>query len=117
MSTIRTAPVRRTRLRLTARGRRVVAALAAAPVVTAIGLGVLNGGGALGSSDAGVPAGGFETVTVLAGDTLWGIAEEIAPDADPRDVVDAIVRLNRLDGGGVDAGAEIAIPAAYASAD
>ena len=57
------------------------------------------------------------TITVAAGDSLWSIAEEVAPTADPRDVVDAIVRLNALDGVVVAAGQRIALPAEYAPAD
>jgi LysM repeat protein len=52
-------------------------------------------------------------VTVLPGDTLWSIAAEAAPDADPRDVIDDIMRLNNLSGGAIQAGSEIAIPAQY----
>jgi Tfp pilus assembly protein FimV len=36
--------------------------------------------------------------TVEAGDTLWGIAREVAPDRDPREVVDQMVRDNRIHG-------------------
>jgi len=106
------APV--TRLRLTVRGRRVLAALAALPAVIALSIAIIGGGSALASRDEGVPAGGFVTVTVEPGDTLWAIAEEVAPAADPRDVVDAIVRLNALEGVTIAAGQEIAIPAQYA---
>ncbi len=31
---------------------------------------------------------------VAPGDTLWGIAGRLAPEADPRDVVDQLVELN-----------------------
>jgi hypothetical protein len=33
-----------------------------------------------------------ETVVVEPGDTLWSIARRLAPDSDPRDVVDALVQ-------------------------
>jgi len=102
-----------TRLRITARGRRVLAALAAAPIVIALALAVIGGGAALASREEGAPAGTFTTVTVSAGETLWSIAEEVAPDADPRDVIAAIVRLNALDGAHVAAGQQLAIPAEY----
>ena len=106
----------RTRLRLTARGRRALALLAALPAIVAVGVAVVIGGSsALASRDDGAPAGSFETVAVAAGDSLWSIAQEIAPQADPRDVVDAIVRLNALDGVTVSAGQQLAIPAEYAS--
>ena len=51
---------------------------------------------------------------MTAGESLWSIAQEVAPSADPRDVVDAIVRLNALDGVTVSAGEQLAIPAEYA---
>jgi Tfp pilus assembly protein FimV len=105
-----------TRLRLTTRGRRVLATMAAFPAVVALSIAVISGGAALASRDAGAPAGSFTTITVAAGDSLWSIAEEVAPTADPRDVVDAIVRLNALDGVTVAAGQRIAIPAEYAPA-
>jgi Tfp pilus assembly protein FimV len=105
-----------TRLRLPTRGRRVLAVLAALPAMAALAVAVfLGGSAALASRDAGAPAGTFETVTVVAGESLWSIAQEVAPSADPRDVVDAIVRLNALDGVAVSAGQRLAIPAEYAS--
>lgn len=102
-----------TRLRLTARGRRIVAALAALPAAVALTLAVLSGGSALATRDAGAPAESFVTLTVTAGDSLWSIAERVAPGADPRDVVDAIVRLNGLEGVTVSAGQQISLPAEY----
>ncbi len=105
-----------TRLRLTTRGRRIVAVLAALPAVVALTLAVLSGGSALASRDAGAPVESFTTLTVAAGESLWSIAEQVAPGADPRDVVDAIVRLNALDGVTVSAGQQIAIPAEYTAA-
>jgi Tfp pilus assembly protein FimV len=104
-----------TRLRLTTRGRRVLAALVATPVAVALGLAILAGGSALASREGGAPMGSFTTVTVGAGQSLWSIAEEVAPNADPRDVVDAIARLNALGGTQVAAGQRLAIPAEYAA--
>jgi len=103
-----------TRLRLTVRGRRVLAAIAAAPAVLALGAAIISGGGALASRDAGADGVTFSTVTVAHGDSLWSIAQEVAPTADPRDVVDAITRLNALEGGHLVAGQSLAIPAQYA---
>lgn len=105
-----------TRLRLTARGRRVLTGLAAFPFVVAIAVAAISGGSALASRDAGAPAGAFSEVTVMAGESLWGIAQEVAPSADPRDVVDAIVRLNALDGVELSAGQRLSIPAEYSAA-
>lgn len=106
----------RTRLRMTARGRKVLAALVALPVVVALGFVILSSGGALASADRAPSGVVFETVTVMPGDTLWSIAGDIAPDADPRDVVDAILRLNAMDSALLDAGQTIALPIEYAPA-
>lgn len=106
-----------TRLRLTTRGRRVLAGLVAVPVAAAIGAAVVSGGSALASHESSAPAGAFATVTVAAGDSLWGIAERIAPQADPRDVVDAIARLNALEGVGITPGERLSVPLEYAPAD
>lgn len=106
-----------TRLRLTQRGRRVMAVLAALPAVVALSIAMISGGGALASGDHAAPGAEFSTVTVFPGDTLWSIAQEVAPAADPRDVVDAIMRLNALESAQLDAGETLAIPAEYASAD
>lgn len=111
MTSIAIAPT--TRLRLTARGRRVLAAAAALPAVVAISVAALSGGAALASRDAGGPAESYREITVMAGESLWSIAQEVAPAADPRDVVAEISRLNALDGGAVAAGQRLAIPAAY----
>lgn len=108
-----TAAGHATRLRLTARGRRVLAVLAALPAAVALSVAVISGGGAIASSTPGAPADSFASVTVMPGDTLWSIAEQVAPAADPRDVIDEIMRLNALPGAGLDAGQSIAIPARY----
>lgn len=108
-----TAPT--TRLRLTARGRRVFAFVAALPVVIALAIAVVGGGAALASNETGVASGTFTEITVMSGETLWSIAEDVAPDSDPRDVVAEITRLNALENGSVAAGQRIAIPAAYAT--
>ncbi len=101
-----------TKLRLTARGRRVVLALASAPLAVGIAVAAVSGGSALASNDSVVTA-SFETVTVMPGDTLWSIAETVAPGADPRDVIGDITRLNLLSAGELQIGQELAIPAEY----
>jgi len=101
-----------TRLRLTARGRRVLLGLAAAPVVAGVAFSLLAGGSAIASGQAAEPV-EFETVTVLPGDSLWSIAADAAPQVDPREVVEDIKRLNNLSSGMIQVGASIAIPTAY----
>lgn len=113
MSSIAIAPT--TRLRLTTRGRRVFAFLAALPIVVVLSIAVVGGGAALASSDNGPASGAFTEITVMSGETLWSIAEDVAPGSDPRDVVAEITRLNALENGSVAAGQRIALPAAYAS--
>ncbi len=51
-----------------------------------------------------------QTYTVQAGDTLWEIARRAAPDRDPREVVDQLVRDNRLRGQ-LQPGQQLSLPA------
>ncbi|CAQ01331.1 MAG: hypothetical protein HDR73_13870 [Clavibacter sp.] len=102
----------RTRLRITRRGRFVLTALVAAPLALGAGLVALNGGAAVASKDAAGTT--FEYVTVSSGQSLWDLAEEIAPSADPRDVIASVVDLNRLPTSDVAAGQQLAVPAQYA---
>lgn len=106
------APVKQTRLRLTARGRRVLLAAAALPIAGGIAFSVLAGGTALASGEQAAPV-AFASVTVLPGDTLWSIAADAAHGADPRVVIEDIKRLNNLSSGVIQVGAEIAIPVEY----
>ncbi len=47
----------------------------------------VNGGGAMADSSQTQAAGAFDYVTVHAGQSLWELAESVAPAADPRDVI------------------------------
>lgn len=101
----------RPRLRLTKRGRGVLTALAAAPWVVAAFVLAVNGGPATASFEGStVP---FEYVTVESGQSLWSLAESIAPGADPRDVIAELRALNQLTSAEVFAGQQLAIPAQY----
>lgn len=117
ISTATIIPARRegrSRLRLTARGRAVLLALASIPLAIGIAFAAISGGSALASGgDEAATSTVFETVTVLPGDTLWSIASSVAPTADPRDVIGEISRLNMLRGGELQIGQELAIPAQY----
>lgn len=106
-------PARTTRLRMTVRGRRVLVALAAIPLAAGIGFAALSGGSAIASGET-VTTANFETVTVLPGDTLWAIAQSVAPNVDPREAIHEIQKLNALTGGSLQAGQQLAIPAEYA---
>jgi LysM repeat protein len=117
-----------TRLHLTRRGRAVFTTLAAIPlVVGALGF-ALNGG--IAAATGGMGQGGaqstavqstavqfdavkFDYATVQSGQSLWELAESIAPTADPRDVIADIVSLNRLQSEDVQPGQRLALPAGY----
>jgi hypothetical protein len=103
----------RTHLRLTRRGRVVFTTLAALPLVLgSIGVAV-NGGVAAAENAAGVGESAFEYVTIDAGQSLWELAESIAPQQDPRDVIADIVNLNQLSSDAVEPGQRLALPASY----
>ena len=98
-----------TRLRLTRRGRVVFTALAALPLIAWALVAVLGSGGAAADAGSQAPA-SFEYVTIGQGDSLWALAESIAPDGDPRVLVDEIIRLNGLDDAVVEPGQRLALP-------
>jgi len=99
------------RLRLTRRGRIVVTTAAAVPVALGALFFAVNGGGAVATDSSSGAT--FDYVTVAAGETLWQIAGEVAPNADPREVISDIVHLNQLPSSEIQAGARIAIPLEY----
>jgi hypothetical protein len=101
----------RTRLRITRRGRAALATVIALPLALGTTAAVLNGGGAVATDTASTAE--FTYVEVDAGDSLWSLAEEIAPQADPREVIAAIERLNGLPSADVQAGERLAIPFEY----
>ena len=103
-----------TRLRLTVRGRRVLLAIAALPLAVGLVFAAVGGGSAIASGqETGTVD--FETMMVLPGDSLWSIAQDIAPGTDPRTVIDEITQLNALPDGALMVGQELAIPAQYAN--
>jgi hypothetical protein len=99
------------RLRLTRRGRVVLTSLAAIPLVVGALFFALNGGGAAAIGDQAHVH--FQYVTVEPGQSLWSIAETVAPNADPRDVIADVVSLNQLESAVVSPGQRIAIPSQY----
>jgi len=103
-------PSAQPRLRITKRGRAVLTAVAAVPFVVAALLMGLNGGGATATSSAGAPV---EQVTLQAGQSLWQLAEDIAPGVDPREVVRDILAANQLESASVQAGQRLDVPAEY----
>ncbi|ROQ38169.1 LysM domain-containing protein [Frondihabitans sp. PhB188] len=111
------APATRTasvsHLRITARGRVVLTIAVLLAAVAIIAGFVLTGGGAVATGQAGDVH--FDHVTVAAGETLWQVAEDVAPTADPRDVISDIVSLNNLSSTQVMPGQSLAIPTKYSN--
>lgn len=128
------------RLRITARGRAVVALLVAAPLAfgavalglgqgaaastsgaaanTSSGTGASSGGADASSGGADAPgtstaSSGFRWITVGQGDSLWSIAQRVAPGEDPRQVIADIIDLNQLASASVSSGDRIALPLRY----
>ena len=97
-------------LRLTRRGR-VVVALAAALLVTMVSL--LLAGVAQATNDGPSPRAARENlvqVIVRPGQSLWSVAESADPDQDTRAVIQQIIDLNSLNGDTVFAGQQLWIP-------
>ncbi len=92
-------------LKLTVRGRRVVALLALLPIFVAF---LLMGTRAV-QADATGPA--TAVVKVEAGQSLWDVAVAIAPNEDPRSTIWTIKALNGLETSEVQAGQALIVPA------
>lgn len=100
------------RVRLTRRGRLLVAGAALLVAVCALVLaGVVSGGVPASAGSEPGQAAVAERVTVRPGDTLWAIAQREAPGVDPRATVAAILDLNALESSAVEAGSVLLLPA------
>jgi hypothetical protein len=106
----RTRPLPEPGMRLTARGRHLVAVAAIVLVLVAVGLVAVALARPVGADPGGLPA-GTTTVVVGPGDSLWDIARAVAPAADPRAVVHEIERRNGVDAGSLHVGDELVVPA------
>ncbi|MFJ3958721.1 LysM peptidoglycan-binding domain-containing protein [Arthrobacter sp. NPDC090010] len=99
------------RMRLTRRGRFVFFGLPAALLLATLltlALGALLSPAK--ASDSSDSTRQMATIVVQPGDTLWNIAERVAPGRDPRDVVGEIASLNGLDASQLKAGQDLFIP-------
>ena len=105
---VRPAP----RLKITRRGRLVLAALLAAPIAVVLAFSALASAPAQAGSTASTTS--FAHITVAPGESLWELAAWIAPEADPRQVVSDLVALNQLSTTEVQPGQRLAIPTEYA---
>ena len=92
-------------MKLTVRGRRVVALLALLPIFVAFLL--------IGTRAAQADATGPTTavIKVEAGQSLWDVAVAIAPNEDPRSTIWTIKALNGLETSEVQAGQALIVPA------
>lgn len=93
-------------VRLTRRGRLVL--LTAFLAVVAV-LMIAVSGLATATGEAG-PAPEVRTVTVAPGDTLYGLAADIAEPGQIRDTVAEIKRLNSMSGSSLQVGDKVALP-------
>ena len=97
-------------LRLTRRGRVVLAVLAAV-AASLFGLAAARGTPAAGSAaPAGTAGHSMTRIVVQPGQTIWSIAMRADPHADPRLIVQRIIAANALPGGSVQAGQRLLVP-------
>jgi LysM repeat protein len=96
-------------LRLTRRGR-VVVAVTAALLVAALSLVIATSAQATNHSVPRAAQQSLTQVTVRPGQSLWSIAENADPDADTRVVLQQIIELNGLTGNVVFAGQRLWVP-------
>ena len=92
-------------IKLTVRGRRLVALLALLPIVAAF----LLIGTHSAQAETAMPA--TAIIKIEAGQTLWDVAVAIAPNEDPRATIWAIKALNGLATSEVQAGQALVVPA------
>jgi hypothetical protein len=101
-------------LRLTRRGRLVVSMFALALILGLITIlwATLAGGAqaASGRSHAGSVYQGMRRVTVLPGQTLWAIAQQAEPSADPRTVIQQIMQINAISSTSLQPGQQLWVP-------
>ena len=104
----------RTRVRLTRRGRVVVAGLMTASMVLVAALAWLAGTAKADAAGSGVPSSAvyhsLRSVVVLPGQSLWSIATRYEPRSDPRNVIQEIIDLNALSGTSVQPGQHLWLP-------
>jgi LysM repeat protein len=97
-------------LRLTRRGRIVIAAVAALLVTL---LSLLATGAAQATSHSVRPRVADRSLTqvvVRPGQSLWSVAQSADPSADPRQVMQQIIELNGLSGDVILAGQQLWVP-------
>jgi hypothetical protein len=100
-----------TPVRLTARGRRLArTAIVLLALLTVLAFGLAGRMPASAGDSGAVPA--TATVVVQPGQSLWGIAQSVAPHDDVRATIERITTLNNLDSTTVVPGQQLIVPAA-----
>jgi hypothetical protein len=98
-------------VKLSTAGRRFVRSAIILAVATAGFIATANGFGASNANaNSSAAQVSFQYVTVSAGQDLWSMAEELAPNRDPRDWIVDVVNLNGLGTTEVQPGQKIALP-------
>jgi hypothetical protein len=102
------------RSRLTRRGRITVSALVMAAVLLVAALAWLAGATRADAAHSGPPASAvyrsLASVVVQPGQSLWTIAAQAEPSADPRSVIQQIIDLNALGGTSIQPGQHLWVP-------
>ncbi|HSP39135.1 MAG TPA: LysM peptidoglycan-binding domain-containing protein [Frankiaceae bacterium] len=97
-------PAEKPGLHLTRRGRLVALLLLFVVLTVAFSVGRVT------STALGDPNAPAAEVIVQRGDTLWSIAERIAPDADPRATARDLMAVNGLGSPSLEAGQHLRLP-------
>jgi hypothetical protein len=100
--------------RLTARGRLLLGASGLVILLSLISANTALGSAQGGAARSAALSQGYESITVLPGESLWSIAREIAPDfsLSTGDIVGMIIEINNLPSSELASGQELLIPAA-----
>lgn len=95
-------------VRLTRRGRCVLLLLLVGLLFAAFSLG--RSGSSVGASTDTAPEAAVVQTTVQPGESLWTVATRIAPESDPREVMEQLRRLNDLSSSSLQAGQQLLLP-------
>jgi hypothetical protein len=105
---------RRSTVRLTRRGRMVVATMLTALCLLLVALAWMAIAARAQAADGSLPQGAvyrnLTSVVVHPGQTLWSIASQAEPSADPRIVMQLIIELNALHGTSIEPGQHLWVP-------
>jgi hypothetical protein len=100
-------------LRLTRRGRLVIGVFAVLLATIALSVAAMAAGGRAQASNHGRDGAGYQgmhRIVVKPGETLWAIASQAEPSADPRQVIAEIMTANSMTSTVVQAGELLWVP-------